>query len=157
MEEIYKSLLSDADTVIEQLKGHLFGMTELEGPVIALVNNEGELCANHPSRIAFLKKEDPEALSAICRQIDDGYDPCVYAVEGGCIIGTQLITESTDCVRFLLFLPGYLNETVQANMDLFELLLSQVQLICQLIEKNNRMHHRELSDLSRKSTVLCSR
>jgi hypothetical protein len=155
MEELYKSLLSDAETLTEQLKSHLFDMTELEGPVIALVNNQGQLCANHPSRMAFLK-EEPEILSAICRQIDDGYDPCVFGVEGGCIIGTQLITESIDCGRFLLFLPGYLNETVQANMDLFELLLSQVQLICQLLEKNNRFHHQQLSNLSRGSAVLCS-
>ena len=156
MEELYKSLLSDVDTLTEQLKGHLFEMTELEGPVIALVNHQGELCANHPSRIAFLN-EHPEILSSICRQIDDGYDPCVFAVQGGCIIGTQLMTEKTDCGRFLLFLPGYLSETVQANMDLFELLLGQVQLICQLIEKNNDLHHQQLSGLSQKSDVLCSR
>ena len=156
MEELYKSLLSGVDTLTEQFKGHLFGMTELEGPVLMLVNGQGELCANHPSRVAFLH-ECPEVLSAICRQIDDGYDPCVYAVEGGCVIGTQLAAEKTDCGRFLMFLPGYRSETVQANMDLFELLLGQVQLICQLIEKNNQLHHRQLSGLSQNSALLCSR
>jgi hypothetical protein len=54
-------------------------------------------------------------------------------------------------------LPGYRSETVQANMDLFELLLAQVQLICQLIEKNNQLHHQQLSGLSQNSTLLCSR
>ena len=155
MEELYKSLLSGVDTLTEQFKGHLFGMTELEGPVLMLVNDQGELCANHPSRVAFLN-ECPEVLSSICRQIDDGYDPCVYAVEGGCIIGTQLATEKTNCGRFLMYLPGYRSETVQANMDLFELLLAQIQLICQLIEKNNQLHHRQLSGLSQNSAVLCS-
>ena len=156
MEELYKSLLSGVDTLTEQFKGHLFGMTELEGPVLMLVNDRGELCANHPSRVAFLN-EYPQVLSAICNQIDDGYDPCVYAVEGGCIIGTQLATEKTNCGRFLIFLPGYRSETVQANMDFFELLLGQTQLICQLIEKNNQLHHRQLSGLSKSSAVLCSR
>ncbi|MHC5159987.1 MAG: hypothetical protein ACYSN8_08155, partial [Planctomycetota bacterium] len=65
--------------------------------------------------------------------------------------------EITDCGRFLIFLPGYRSETVQANMDLFELLLAQVQLICQLIEKNNQLHHQQLSGLSQNSTLLCSR
>jgi len=156
MEELYKSLLSGVDMLTEQLKGHLFGMTELEGPVLMLVDDEGELCANHPSRVAFLN-ESPDILSVICRQIDDGYDPCVYEVESGCVIGTQLATEKTNCGRFLIFLPGYRSETVQANMDLFELLLGQVQLICQLIEKNNQLHHRQLSGLSENSTVLCRR
>ena len=156
MEELYKSLLSGVDTLTEQFKSHLFGMTELEGPVLMLVNDQGELCANHPNRVAFLS-EEPNVLSVICRQIDDGYDPCVYAVESGCVIGTQLATETTDCGRFLIFLPGYRSETVQANMDLFELLLAQVQLICQLIEKNNQLHHQQLSGLSQNSAVLCSR
>ena len=154
MEELYKSLLSGVDTLAEQFKGHLFGMTELEGPVLMLVDGQGELCANHPSRVGFLN-ECPEVLPSICRQIDDGYDPCVYAVEGGCIIGTQLATEKTNCGHFLMFLPGYRSETVQVNMDLFELLLAQVQLICQLIEKNNQLHHRQLSGLSENSAVLC--
>ncbi len=156
MEELYKSLLSDVDTLTEQLKGHLFDMTELEGPVLMVVDSQGELCANHPSRIAFLS-EGPDVLSAICGQIDDGYDPCVYAVEGGCVIGTQLATATVDCGRFLIFLPEYRSETVQANMDLFELLLGQVQLICQLIEKNNRLHHQQLTGLSQNSVVLGSR
>ena len=155
MEELYKSFLSGVDTLTEQFKGHLFDMTELEGPVLMLVNERGELCANHPSRVAFLN-ETPDVLSSICRQIDDGYDPYVYAVEDGCIIGTQLATEKTNCGRFLIYFPGYRSETVQANMDLFELLLAQVQLICQLIEKNNQLHHRQLSGLSQNSAVLCS-
>ncbi len=155
MEELYKTLLSGVDMLTDQLKGHLFDMTELEGPVLMLVDNQGRVCANHPSRVAFLK-ECPEVLSAICCQIDDGYDPCVYAVEGGCVIGTQLATGKTDCGRFLMYLPGYRSETVQANMDLFELLLAQIQLICQLIEKNNQLHHQQLSGLSRNSAVLCS-
>ncbi|RKY13264.1 MAG: hypothetical protein DRP52_03225 [Planctomycetota bacterium] len=155
MEELYKSLLSGADMLTEQFKDHLFGMTELEGPVLMLVNDQGELCANHPSRIAFLN-ESPAILPAICRQIDDGYDPCVYAVDGGCIIGTQLATEKTHCGRFLMYLPGYRSETVQANMDLFELLLGQIQLICQLLEKNNQLHRRHLSALSKDPAALCS-
>lgn len=153
MEELYKSLLSATDTLTEQLKNHLFDMTELEGPVLILVNSHGEICSSHPSRTAFFN-ECPKTLSMICCQIDDGYDPCVYEVQGGCVIGTQLATEKTDYGRFMIFLPGYDSQTVQANMDLFELLLAQVQLICQLIEKNNRLHHQQLSGLSRNSAVL---
>ena len=153
MENLYKSLLSSADTLTEQLKGHLFGMTELEGPVLIFVDEQHQFCANHPSRISFLS-ETPDLLSAICRQIDDGYDPCAYEVEDGCIVGTQLATETTHCGYFLIFLPGYRSETLQANMDLFELLLAQTQLVCQLIEKNNQLHHLQLTGMSKKSVVL---
>ncbi|MEN8126216.1 MAG: hypothetical protein ABFR90_00255 [Planctomycetota bacterium] len=155
MEELYKSLLSGVDTLTEQLKGHLFEMTESEGPVLILIDNQYQFCANHPSRAAFLN-ESPEILADICGQIDDGYDPCVYGVEDGCAIGVQLATEKTDCGYFLIFLPGYRSETVHANMDLFELLLAQTQLICHLTEKNNQMHHLQLTGMSKDSTVLCS-
>jgi len=72
MEELYKSLLSGVDTLTEQFKGHLFDMTELEGPVLMLVNDKGALCATHPSRVAFLN-EDDVILSVLCGQVDDGY------------------------------------------------------------------------------------
>ena len=153
MEELFQSLLSGVDTLTGQLKSHLFEMTEPEGPVLMLVDAHGECCVNHPGRVAFLD-ECPDVLPTICRQIADGYDPCVYAVEDGCVIGTQLTTERADCGYFLIFLPGYRSETVQTNMDLFELLLAQVQVICQLTEKNNRLHHQRLSGLSGKSAVL---
>lgn len=156
MEELYKSLLSGAEMLAEQLKGHLFEMTELEGPVLILVDERGQWCANHPSRTSFLD-EHPELLQAMCGQMDDGCDPCVYDVDGGCLVGTQLATEATPCGYFLIFLPGYRGQTVQANMDLFELLLAQTQLICQLIEKNNQLHHLQLTGMSRTSAVLSSR
>jgi hypothetical protein len=155
MEELYKSLLSGAEMLTEQLTGHLFGMTELEGPVLILVDEQQRFCANHPSRVSFLS-ESEAILPAMCGQIDDGDDPCVYAVEGGCLIGTQLATEKTQCGYFLIFLPGYRSETVQANMDLFELLLAQTQLICHLIEKNNQLHHLHLAGMSKNSAILCS-
>jgi hypothetical protein len=154
METLYKSLLTGADTLTEQLKSHLFSMTEPEGPTLIFVDNQGQFCANHPNRVSFLN-ECPDTLAVICAQIDDGYDPCVYTVDKGCIIGTQLVTEETDCGRFLIYLPGYRSETVQVNMDMFELVFAQMQLICELIEKNNRLHHRQLSDLSERSTTLC--
>ena len=156
MEELYESLLSDCDTLTEQLKSYLFDMTELEGPVLMLANNQGQLYANHPSRVAFLN-DDTNILLAIYSQIDDGYDPCVCPVEGGCVIGTQLSTEKNNCGYFLMFLPDYASETVHVNMDVFELLLGQVQLICQLIEKNNQLHHQKLATLSKSSNVLYAR
>ena len=154
MEELYKSLISGTETLMAQLQGHLFGMTEPEGPVLILVDHQRQYRLNHPGRAGFLQ-DDPDILSSLCEQIDDGYDPCVYAVEGGVVIGTQLATETTDCGYLLIFIPGYLTETVQENMDLFEIILAQTQVICHLLEKNNQFHHAQLSGLSKQSALLC--
>jgi len=155
MEELYKSLISGTETLMGQLQGHLFGMTEPEGPVLILVNSQRQYSMNHPGRVQFLQ-EGPEILSAICEQIDDGYDPCVCAVDGGAVIGVQLATEYTDCGYLLIFMPGYQTDTIERNMDLFELVLAQTQVICHLLEKNNQLHQVHLSGMSRQSSVLCS-
>lgn len=153
MEELYKSLLSCPATLSEQFAGEVFDLTEPEGPVLILVDPNYTVRANHPNRAGFLH-DRPEIIREICSHIEDGFDPCMGGVEGGCIIGTQLATENTHCGYFLVFFPGYQRETLEANMDLTELVLSQSLVICRLLEKNNQLHHLQLSHLSRSSVVL---
>lgn len=153
MEDLYKSLFSNPQMPIEQFKREVFTLTEPEGPVLIFVDNRYQACANHPGRAAFLH-DTPEILKTLCNQIDDGCDPCVFPIQGGCIVGTQLTTEQSHCGYFLVFLPGYTSQTLQSNLDLAELLLAQAQLIFQLIEKNNQLHCLQLSHLSRSSQRL---
>lgn len=155
MEELYKSLISGSDTLIGQLENHFFGMTESDGPVLIFVNSQRKFSANHPGKTSFLH-EKPDILKDICGRIDDGDDPCVYRVEAGCLVGTQLATEYADYGYLLVFMSGYQKDTMQANMDLFELILAQTQLICHLLEKNNRLHHTHLSGMRDSSPLLCS-
>jgi hypothetical protein len=153
MENLYQSLFSDPQMPVEQFKREVFTLTDPEGPVLIFVDDRYQPYANHAGRAAFLY-ENPEILPALCQQIDDGCDPCVYPVKGGCIVGTQMATEQSHCGYFLVFLPGYTSQTVQSNMDMAELLVAQAQLIFQLIEKNNQLHCLQLSHLSRSSQRL---
>lgn len=155
MEELYKSLISSSETLMGQLENYLFEVTEPDGPVLILVNPRRQFAANNPHRAAFLNG-NPDFLSDFCNRIDDGFEPCVTRVEGGCLIGSQLATETTDCGYILVFMPGYQLDTLRANMDLFELILAQAQLLCQLLDKNNQLHHAQLSELKNRSAVLCS-
>ena len=153
MEEIYKSLFSGNDLLSEQVARHLFDLSAPDGPVMIYVNPYRRFQTTDSVRTAFLN-EDPEQLSSICNQIDDGDDPCICVLGGGCVVGTQLSTERTHCGYFLLYLPGYTSQTIQVNLDIFELVLAQAQLICQLVEKNNQLHHLQLAHLSKVSKVL---
>ncbi|MCI0498711.1 MAG: hypothetical protein L0Y36_03385 [Planctomycetales bacterium] len=150
MENLYKSLFSDPQMPAEQFKREVFGLTDPEGPVLIFVDHQYQSWANHPSRVAFLH-DNPEILNTLCRQIDDGVDPCVYPVKSGCAVGTQLAGEQGHCGYFLVFLPGYTSQTTQSNMDMAELLLAEAQLIFHLIEKNNQLHHLQLNHMSRSS------
>lgn len=153
MEDIYKSLFAGHDVLSEQFVRQLFELSTPDGPVMIYVNPDRQFQASDPVRVPFLH-EEPRQLSVICDRIDDGDDPCVCEIDGGCVIGMQLSTENTNCGYFLLFLSGYAEQTVQTNMDIFELVLAQAQLICQLMEKNNQLHHLRLSHLSKSSKVL---
>ena len=153
MKDIYQSLFSSSDLLCEQFVREMFELSSPDGAVLIYVDENHEYQANNPNRVAFLQ-EEPQCLSSICRQIDDGDDPCVCVVEGGCVVGTQLLTEKANCGYFLMFLSGYTSQTIQANMNVIELVLAQGQLICQLIEKNNALHHLRLEHLSRTSEVL---
>ena len=153
MEKIYKSLFSGNNLLSEQFVRQMFDLGSSDGAILIYVDENHEYQSNNPSRATFLFGE-PERLRALCNQIDDGDDPCVCAVDGGCVVGTQLATERVHCGYFLVFLAGYTSQTVWANMDIIELLLAQAQLICQLIEKNNQLHRLRLAHLSKTSKVL---
>ena len=153
MEELYKSLFSGPELLSDQFVSQMFELAGQDGTVLIFADGNGKVTANHSSRAAFLHDE-PERLTSICHQIDDGDDPCVCVVDGGCVVGTQLATESVHCGYFLIFLPGYTTQTVYANMDLIEFTLAQAQWICQLIEKNNQLHHMQLHHMSKSSRVL---
>jgi hypothetical protein len=153
METLYKTLISGTDLVSEQFMGAVFDLVDADGPVLIYVNPDFKAKASHPTRAAFLHTE-PETVRHICVRIDDGNDPCIMEVDGGCVAGTQLLTEESHLGYFLVFLPGYTADTVQTNMELAELLLAQAQLICGLIEKNNKFHHMQLMNLTRRSAIL---
>jgi len=153
MKNVYESLFSGNDLISEQFMRQMFELSGPDGAVMIYVSAQYQYQTNNPHRAAFLQ-EEPDSIEAICRQIDDGDDPCVCSVKGGCVVGTQLAVEKGHCGYFLLFLSGYTSQTVWANMEIIELLLAQAQLICRLIEKNNQLHHLRLEHLSKTSSVL---
>jgi hypothetical protein len=155
METLYHSLISDTELINQQFMGAIFDLASPEGPVLIYVSADYKMTSSHNSRTAFLHDE-PGVLKELCGRIDDGDDPCVAQVEGGCLFGTQLQSDSAHLGYFFVLMPGYSSEVIQTNMDMAELILSQAQLICRLIEKNNKLHHSQLVHLSRRSAVLSS-
>lgn len=153
MEDLYRSLISDTALMSRQFTGAMFDLANPEGLVLIYVSPDYTVTCSHPTRAGFLHST-PDITRKLCGRIDDGDDPCVSDVEDGCIIGTQLQAEQGHAGYFLAFMPGYSSQTVQMNMDFAELILSQAQLIYRLIEKNNKLHHLQLVNLTKRSAVL---
>ena len=154
MENIYNELFDSSHLVTDQIRGHLFTLVGPDGPVLAVVDTERRLQTTHPGKIGFLLGENARVLKEMCSRLDDGEDPLIIKVKGGCVAATQLATERVHCGYLLIFLEGYTPETVGANMHLVELILAQAQLVCDLVEKNNQLHRLRLVHLSRTSEVL---
>jgi len=56
------------------------------------------------------------------------------------VIAAQLATEHSNCGYVIIALPQYSPESILINIDLIEILLNQIGLIAQLIEKNNLLY-----------------
>jgi hypothetical protein len=154
MESIYKDMFGSSHLLAEQIRGHLFNLIGPEGLMLVIIDTDRRLQSSHPGRVGFLLGENERLVEEICNRLDDGEDPLVIKVKGGCVAACQLGTERVHCGYLLVYLEGYAPETVGANMSLVEMILAQAQLVCELVEKNNQLHHLKLLHLSRTSEVL---
>ena len=153
MESIYQSLFSSGRLFREQLSRVMLPDVPEDGPWLILVGTDKSVFSSDPVR---LKADFPEedTLLSFCDRIDDGQDPVLIAIDKGCLIGTELYTERINAGYLFVVLPEYTLQTAQVNMDLMELLFSQIRLVCTLLEKNNQLHQLQLNHLSRTSGVL---
>ena len=147
-------MFGSSHLLTEQIRGHLFNLAGPEGPVLVVIDPDRRFKASHPGRVGFLLGENERLVEEICTRLEDGEDPLVIKVKGGCAAACQLATEQMHCGYLVVFFDGYTPETMGANMAIVELLLSQIQLICELVEKNNQLHHLKLLHLSRTSEIL---
>lgn len=149
MDALYESLFTSNHMVRNQFVRGL-------GPELAdsshwavLVSPERELWSSDEGRLRRVFAERG-IVDAICDRIDDGADPVLTPLEGGCVAACELYTETRSAGYLLLVLEGYSLETAKTNMDLIELLFSQFRMVCSLIEKNNQFHQLKLSGLSKR-------
>ena len=76
----------------------------------------------------------------VCAKIDDGAEPVLTQIKDCSIVAAQLATERSNCGYVIIALPQYSPESTLINIDLIEILLSQLNLIVKLIEKNNLLY-----------------
>ncbi len=151
MEQLYREILDCSGLLIDQVRGQLFGRLEPDGPVLIVADTRRQCKTSHPGRAGVLLSDNALWIDLICDRLDDGEDPLILPVNGGCVAACQLLTERTHCGYLLVYLEGYTPQTAEANRLLFELIFAQAEATCELIEKNNQLHHLQLVHLSRSS------
>jgi len=144
---IYESLFSSPMLLNEQIAREVFA-TMPDGELLVVICDEkGNYWASDQSRFSKLFS-DRQELERICTTIMDGCDPVIHDLDNCTIVATQLDAERTNCGCLFLVLPAYTRQSTLANMEVIELLLSQLNLVARLIEKNNQLHQMQLKYLS---------
>lgn len=149
--DIYDSLFSPGYVLNEQIAREVFDILPDEGPVLVIMDIDGNCWPNDCEKFSSLNIGEP-ALREVCTKIDDGAEPVVTQLNDCSVIATQLATEKTNCGYVIIILPQYSPESSLVNIDLIEILLNQIGLIAKLIEKNNLLY-----ELQARQFSLCAR
>ena len=144
---IYESLSSPGFMLNEQIARQVFETLPEEGPLIMIIDGQGNAWPSNSHDFGELKISE-SFLREVCAKIDDGAEPVMTHIGECSIVAAQLATDRSNCGYVIIALPKYSPESTLANIDLIEMLISQLSLIAKLIEKNNLLyevqmkHHR---------------
>lgn len=137
--DIYESLCSPSFVLTEQIAGQIFDVLPERGPIVVIIDREGNNWPSDPEEFAKLNISE-SFLKELCAKIDDGAEPVVTGADECSVIAAQLATERSNCGYVIVALPQYSPESTLVNIDLIEMILNQVNLIAKLIEKNNLLY-----------------
>ena len=134
-----ETLTSGVFMLNEQVARQVFEILPEQGPILLIMDREGHSWPSDSENFAKLDI-DEQFLKELCAKIDDGAEPAVTQVNDCSIVAAQLATERNNCGYVIIALPQYSPESALINIDLIEILLSQLNLIVKLIEKNNHLY-----------------
>ncbi len=150
--DIPNSLLSPVAALNEQIARQVFELLPERGPVMIIMDRDGNCWPSDSEQFAKLNI-GKEFLKELCGKVDDGAEPIVTQANDCSVVAAQLATEQTNCGYVFLAMPQYSPESTLVNIDLVEIVLSQVSLIAKLIEKNNLLYELQMRQFSVYSDV----
>lgn len=137
--DVYESLFFPGFVLNEKIARQVFEVLPEQGPTMIIMDRDGNIWPSNSEQFAKLNISE-SFLKELCAKIDDGAEPIVTQANDCSVIATQLATEQSNCGYLIVALPQYSPESTLINIDLIEILLNQVGLIANLIEKNNLLY-----------------
>ncbi len=125
---------SDTHTLTEQIAREVFDMLPERGPMLVIMDRDGNSWPSHPEEFAKLGISEA-FLRDLRAKVDDGAEPVITQVGETSVTVSQLATDQTNCGYMIVVLPRYSPESTLTNIDLVETLLNQITLIARLVEK----------------------
>ena len=145
--DMFDSLMSVSCRLNEQLGREIFEMLPENGPIVAIINRDGNCWPSDSERFSKLGISE-NFFKELCAKVDDGEEPVITEANESSIVAAQLATDKTNCGYIIIALPGYSTESTLVNINLIEILLIQIGLIAKLIEKNNLLYELQMKQFS---------
>jgi len=134
-----ESLSSPVFMLNEQIARQVFEVLPDQGPILLIMDRDGNSWPSDSEEYSKLNISE-QFLKELSAKIDDGAEPVLTQINDCSIVAAQLATERSNCGYVIIALPRYNPESTLINIDLIEMLLSQLNLIARLIEKNNLLY-----------------
>lgn len=134
-------------TLSERIAREVFDVLPEQGPIVVILDREGERWISHPEEFAALGV-DEYVLKDLRAKVDDGAEPVITQVGQTSVTLAQLATDQTDCGYVAVVLPRCAPESTLTHIDLVEALLSQVSLIARLVEKTASLTRGQMNHYS---------
>ena len=136
---LHESVSSPGFVLNEQIARQVFEVLPEQGPILLIMDKDGHSWPSNSDEYTKLNISE-QFLKELCAKIDDGAEPVVTQINDCSIVAAQLATERSNCGYVIIALPRYGPESTLINIDLIEMLLSQISLIAKLIEKNHLLY-----------------
>lgn len=136
---LHEPLSSTSFMLNEQIARQVFEVLPEQGLILLIMDRDGHSWPSDSEEFAKLNISE-SLLKELCAKIDDGAEPVVTQINDCSIVAAELATERSNCGYVIIALPQYGPESTLINIDLIEILLSQISLIAKLIEKNNLLY-----------------
>ncbi|MCK4913087.1 MAG: hypothetical protein KAI59_03535 [Planctomycetes bacterium] len=123
----------------EKIARHIFASLPQNGSIVVIVDRDGNYW---PSNSDFFSALNVSSffLQQLCAKVDDSTEPILSQLNDSSVVAARLATERTDCGYVFLIMPHRSPESTLENIDLIEMLLSEITLTAALAEKNNLLY-----------------
>ena len=132
------AVFSATHLLSEQVACQVFDILPERGPIVIIMDREGNCWASKPDEFAKLNLHEA-LLKDLRAKVDDGAEPVITQVGDVSLTISQLCTDRTNCGYMMVALPRYSPESTLTNIDLVEAMLNQITLIARLIEKGSML------------------
>lgn len=153
MTGIFDSLFASNGMLTEQIAREVFSIVTDRGLFLVIADNDYNYWCNDEDQFRHFFADGGQ-IQRLCEPVNDVCGPVISQVCDHGMVVTQLTAGKKNCGYLIAVLTDCTPESTLAIIDIVEMVLNLVNLIANLIDKNNQLHHLQLKQLSSPDDIL---